>query len=102
MRVRGDDYGGAWVPVFTAERERKGEETFWPVGLDMRHLYCIVCPAGSPVPQVRALSCWGPYLGPGMSSSDCIASTAQPWTLFATVFCYEGSKRAWLALQHDC
>lgn len=52
LRVQGQGFGNAWVPVFDAAKERKGNEHFWIVGLDMGHLHCVVCPAQTPYPMV--------------------------------------------------
>ena len=51
MRLHTDQFDGSWTPVFHAAQHRKGSEEFWPVGLSMRQLCCVVC---KEVPQVRS------------------------------------------------
>ena len=50
MRLHTDQFDGSWTPVFHAAQHRKSSEEFWPVGLSMRQLCCMVC---KEVPQVR-------------------------------------------------
>ena len=40
-------FGGSWVPVFSAARVRKGGEHFWPVGTSVKEMQCIVCADGA-------------------------------------------------------
>eukprot|EP00887_Chlorella_sp_A99_P000454 scaffold17.g454.t1 len=63
LRVRGPEFGGAWVTVFSAAAERKSTEQYWLVGLSAKELTCIVCatasepavPAGAQRPVVSTL-----------------------------------------------
>eukprot|EP00891_Asterochloris_glomerata_P004478 jgi/Astpho2/4478/Aster-x1249 len=50
MRLHTDQFDGSWTPVFHAAQHRKSSEEFWPVGLSMRQLCCVVC---KEVPQVH-------------------------------------------------
>ena len=64
VRVFTPDFGGSWVPIFDASRERKGGENFWVFSISMisNELQCIVCadteepvvPSGSARPVVTA------------------------------------------------
>ena len=54
LRLRTQEYGGCWVPVFVSAQQRKNSEVYWPVTLTMTQLTCIVCTATQPVPQVSA------------------------------------------------
>lgn len=52
IRLRNHDYGGCWVPVFTASAVRKNAELYWPVAVDLRQLMCVQCTATQPTPTV--------------------------------------------------
>ena len=64
MRQAKSKFGGSWVPIFDASRERKGGENFWVFSISMvsNELQCIVCadtkepvvPSGSARPVVTA------------------------------------------------
>ena len=64
VRVFSPEFGGSWVPIFDASRERKGGENFWVFSVSMvsNELQCIVCadskepivPSGSARPVVTA------------------------------------------------
>ena len=41
------------VPVFSSAGARKAPETHWVLGLNDENVYCVVCPAANPYPQVR-------------------------------------------------
>eukprot|EP01018_Ginkgo_biloba_P014897 Gb_40172 [translate_table: standard] len=54
LRVFTKDYNGCWVPLFSAERERKLEsESFWMVGLNSTQFFCVVCKSPDTHPQVN-------------------------------------------------
>ena len=42
------------MPLFSSAASRKASETHFIVGLGDKHVYCVVCPAASPHPQVLA------------------------------------------------
>ena len=59
-RVQSVEFGGTWVPVFSSAAVREaGEErtgqVFWPVGLNEKELYCVVCKDGATEPQASNL-----------------------------------------------
>ena len=54
LRLRTQEYGGCWVPVFVSAQQRKNSEVYWPVSLTMTQLTCIVCTATQPILQVSA------------------------------------------------
>ncbi|XP_058115075.1 protein ENHANCER OF LHP1 1 [Magnolia sinica] len=63
LRVFTNQYGGSWLPVFSASKERKSEdENYWIVGLNASKLFCIVCkspdlyPLVTPKPVLTLLS----------------------------------------------
>ena len=60
MRLHTDQFDGSWTPVFHAAQHRKSSEEFWPVGLSMRQLCCVVC---KEVPQVRPWTYTGEVRG---------------------------------------
>lgn len=81
MRLHTDQFDGSWTPVFHAAQHRKSSEEFWPVGLSMHQLCCVVC---KEVPQV---SSWayadeegvGPAIHPWLTS--CRKSQKKtPWS----------------------
>jgi chromosome transmission fidelity protein 4 len=43
LRVYSSQFGGSWSPIFSASAERKGSETYWPVGVSDSEMHCIVC-----------------------------------------------------------
>ena len=57
LRWRTPEMGGAWVPVFASSEHQKQGESYWPVGVSVTHLCCIVCPAGEG-PCLPIGSCW--------------------------------------------
>ena len=54
MRLRSPLYGGSWVPVFEASKGCSESQTCWPVGVSASEIYCIISPASTSGPQVRA------------------------------------------------
>jgi chromosome transmission fidelity protein 4 len=53
LRVLSPEFGGSWVPVFSAAAERRGGEHFWvfAVSIKRAEVQCIVC-ANTPEPVV--------------------------------------------------
>ncbi|EOY22185.1 Transducin family protein / WD-40 repeat family protein isoform 1 [Theobroma cacao] len=52
LRVFTSQYGGNWLPLFSASKERKSGENYWVVGLNASKLFCIVCKNPDSFPQV--------------------------------------------------
>ncbi|CAH8386864.1 unnamed protein product [Eruca vesicaria subsp. sativa] len=52
LRVFTSQYGGSWIPVFSATKEKKQKENYWVVGLNTTSLYCIACKHPEVFPQV--------------------------------------------------
>lgn len=53
LRVFSNDYGGSWLPLFSASKARKAEdENYWVVGLNASKLFCIVCKSPETYPSV--------------------------------------------------
>ncbi|TQD72163.1 hypothetical protein C1H46_042303 [Malus baccata] len=52
MRVFTSQYGGSWLPLFSASKEKKSNENYWVVGLNASKLFCIVCKSPDLYPQV--------------------------------------------------
>uniref|UniRef100_A0A5B7B1E7 Putative WD repeat and HMG-box DNA-binding protein 1 n=1 Tax=Davidia involucrata TaxID=16924 RepID=A0A5B7B1E7_DAVIN len=52
LRVYTDQYGGSWLPLFSASKVKKTEENYWVVGLNASKLFCIVCKSPDLFPQV--------------------------------------------------
>lgn len=57
LRVLSPEFGGTWVPIFSAASERKGGEHFWVFAASLRRseVQCIVC-ANAPEPAVPSSS----------------------------------------------
>ncbi|KAE8125017.1 hypothetical protein FH972_019855 [Carpinus fangiana] len=51
LRVFTSQYGGSWLPLFSASKE-KSDENYWVVGLSANKLFCIVCKSPELFPQV--------------------------------------------------
>ncbi|PQM39047.1 WD repeat and HMG-box DNA-binding protein 1 [Prunus yedoensis var. nudiflora] len=51
LRVFTSQYGGSWLPLFSASKE-KSDENYWVVGLNASKLFCIVCKSPDLYPQV--------------------------------------------------
>ncbi|KAK7845380.1 wd repeat and hmg-box dna-binding protein 1 [Quercus suber] len=51
LRVYTSQYGGSWLPLFSASKE-KSDENYWVVGLNASKLFCIVCKKPDLFPQV--------------------------------------------------
>ncbi|KAG2664398.1 hypothetical protein I3760_16G080400 [Carya illinoinensis] len=51
LRVFTNQYGGSWLPLFSASKE-KSDENYWVVGLNASKLFCIVCKYPDLFPQV--------------------------------------------------
>ncbi|XP_068643156.1 protein ENHANCER OF LHP1 1-like [Aristolochia californica] len=53
LRVFTNLYGGTWLPLFSASKERKSEmESYWVVGLNSSKLFCVVCKSPDLCPLV--------------------------------------------------
>lgn len=53
VRVFTNQYGGSWLPIFSASKERKTEEeNYWIVGLNASKLFCILCKSPDSYPLV--------------------------------------------------
>ncbi|KAK1296971.1 hypothetical protein QJS10_CPB15g01087 [Acorus calamus] len=52
LRVFSEQYGGSWLPLFSANREKSEEENYWVVGLSASKLFCITCKSPDTYPQV--------------------------------------------------
>jgi chromosome transmission fidelity protein 4 len=70
LRLRTPEFGGAWVPAFSAAAERKGAENFWVFAVGGGEAQCIVCanasepavPSGAARPVVSAVALRVPVL----------------------------------------
>lgn len=51
LRVFTSQYGGSWLPLFSASKG-KSDENYWVVGLNASKLFCIVCKKPNFFPQV--------------------------------------------------
>uniref|UniRef100_A0A9I9DEJ9 WD repeat and HMG-box DNA-binding protein 1 n=1 Tax=Cucumis melo TaxID=3656 RepID=A0A9I9DEJ9_CUCME len=52
LRVFTNQYGGSWVPLFSANKERKSDENYWVAGLNANKLFCVICKNPDSYPQV--------------------------------------------------
>ncbi|CAI0412559.1 unnamed protein product [Linum tenue] len=52
LRVYTSQYGGSWLPLFSANKTKKSDENYWVVGLNASKLFCIVCKSPEVFPQV--------------------------------------------------
>ena len=74
LAARGPDFGGAWVPVFSSAAARKASEVHWIAGLGETGVYCVVCPATAPYPQVNQCYASLPSLHPSRVGRLAVAS----------------------------
>ncbi|KAK2969699.1 hypothetical protein RJ640_004205 [Escallonia rubra] len=51
LRVFTTQYGGSWLPIFSASKLKKSEENYWVVGLNTSSVICIVCKSPDSFPQ---------------------------------------------------
>ncbi|KAG8387949.1 hypothetical protein BUALT_Bualt02G0074400 [Buddleja alternifolia] len=51
LRVFTNQYGGSWLPLFSASKLKKPEENYWVAGLNASKLFCIVCKSPESFPQ---------------------------------------------------
>ncbi|XP_077215242.1 transducin family protein / WD-40 repeat family protein [Tasmannia lanceolata] len=77
LRVFTYQYGGCWLPLFSAGKERKSEEeSYWIVGLNATKLFCIVCkspdlyPLVMPKPVLTLLSLSFPLASSDLGADD--------------------------------
>lgn len=52
LRVYTHQFGGSWIPLFSASKEKKSDESYWMVGLNASKIFCIVCNSPDMYPQV--------------------------------------------------
>nr|XP_012567793.1 WD repeat and HMG-box DNA-binding protein 1 [Cicer arietinum] len=52
LRLYTSQFGGSWLPVFSAIKEKKSDENYWMVGLNTNKLVCVVCKKPESFPQV--------------------------------------------------
>ncbi|PON84352.1 Guanine nucleotide-binding protein, beta subunit [Trema orientale] len=52
LRVFTSQFGGSWLPLFSASKEKKSDENYWVVGLNASKLFCILCKNPELFPQV--------------------------------------------------
>ncbi|XP_054806896.1 protein ENHANCER OF LHP1 1 isoform X1 [Prosopis cineraria] len=50
LRVFTSQYGGSWLPLFSANKEK--DENYWVVGLNAIKLFCVICKKPDVFPQV--------------------------------------------------
>ncbi|KAG1326667.1 WD repeat and HMG-box DNA-binding protein 1 [Cocos nucifera] len=77
LRVFSNQYGGSWLPVFSASKARKSEdENYWIVGLNASKLFCIICkspesfPSVMPKPVLTLLSLSFPLASSDLGADD--------------------------------
>ncbi|KAL9998133.1 putative transcription factor WD40-like family [Helianthus debilis subsp. tardiflorus] len=51
LRVFTNQYGGRWIPLFSASKLKKKDENYWMVGLNSSKLFCILCKSPDKFPQ---------------------------------------------------
>ncbi|KAM6569409.1 hypothetical protein CsatB_017394 [Cannabis sativa] len=52
LRVFSSQFGGSWLPLFSASKEKKSDENYWVVGLNASKLFCIASKSPELFPQV--------------------------------------------------
>ncbi|MQM19924.1 hypothetical protein Taro_052937, partial [Colocasia esculenta] len=77
LRVFTSQFGGTWLPLFSASKVRKSEEeNYWVVGLNMSKLFCIVCkspdscPLVSPKPVLTLMDLSFPVASSDLGATD--------------------------------
>ncbi|KAD2805933.1 hypothetical protein E3N88_39310 [Mikania micrantha] len=50
LRVFTNQYGGSWIPLFSASKLKK-DENYWVVGLNSSKLFCVLCKSPDKFPQ---------------------------------------------------
>ncbi|KAG6472940.1 WD repeat and HMG-box DNA-binding protein 1-like [Zingiber officinale] len=77
LRVFSHQYGGTWLPIFSALKARKSDdENYWIVGLNESKLFCIICkspetyPMVMPKPVLELLSFSFPLASSDLGASD--------------------------------
>lgn len=53
--MRCEQFGGSWLPIFTAAAARQGAEDFWFVGAAASDVFCVVTTPQQPHPSVNPL-----------------------------------------------
>lgn len=51
LRVFTNQYGGSWLPLFSASKLKKSEENYWVVGLNSSKLFCVICKSPDSFPE---------------------------------------------------
>ncbi|KAJ8536345.1 hypothetical protein K7X08_034746 [Anisodus acutangulus] len=51
LRVFTNQYGGSWLPLFSASKLKKPEENYWVVGLNTSKLFCVICKSPDSFPE---------------------------------------------------
>ncbi|EYU38153.1 hypothetical protein ABFS82_04G141100 [Erythranthe guttata] len=78
LRVFTSQYGGSWLPLFSASKLKNSEENYWVAGLNASKLFCVVCkspelfPQSTPKPILTLLDLSFP-----LASSDLGADTLE-------------------------
>ncbi|KAK9669066.1 hypothetical protein RND81_13G106900 [Saponaria officinalis] len=54
LRVYSDQFGGSWLPLFSASKVKKADENYWVVGLNAEKLFCIICKSPDSYPKVSS------------------------------------------------
>ncbi|XP_074316480.1 protein ENHANCER OF LHP1 1 [Silene latifolia] len=54
LRVYSDQFGGSWLPLFSASKVKKADENYWVVGLSAEKLFCIICKSPDLYPKVSS------------------------------------------------
>ncbi|XP_030521443.2 protein ENHANCER OF LHP1 1 [Rhodamnia argentea] len=52
LKIFASQYGGSWVPLFSASKVKRSDESYWVVGLNMTNLFCVICKSPDLFPQV--------------------------------------------------
>ncbi|KAF5198785.1 Wd repeat-containing protein [Thalictrum thalictroides] len=94
LRVFTNQYGGSWIPVFSASKEKKSDESYWMVGLNSSKVFCIECkspdiyPAVTPKPVLTLLSLSFP-----LASSDLGADNLENEFLLNNLYLLQAQKK---------
>ncbi|XP_061341884.1 protein ENHANCER OF LHP1 1 [Gastrolobium bilobum] len=52
LRSYTSQFGGSWLPLFSAIKEKKSDENYWVAGLNSSKLFCVICKKPDAFPQV--------------------------------------------------
>ncbi|GAB2289736.1 Protein ENHANCER OF LHP1 1 [Dionaea muscipula] len=91
LRVYTKQFGGSWLPLFSASSMKKPEEKYWVVGLNADKLFCVVCknpdlcPKVTPKPVLTLLDLSIPLacsdLGADMLENEFIMRNIHLWKI---------------------